>query len=150
MTIKTDHKLNNENVLKKDFWSSFSYPIANLSDVVDAEELFKAYPKLKKINIAVDRSNGEHIAAFHPIYNTISLVPSVDIFEQITTPVENSDEIKKYTNERKKILNKLSDEEIEEYYNALDYFGGMTDDELSEIRNKKMMLGLSLRINSRM
>lgn len=132
LTIKTDHKLNNENVLKKDFWSSFSYPIANLSDVVDAEELFKAYPKLKKINIAVDRSNGEHIAAFHPVYNTISLVPSVDIFEQITTPVENSDEIKKYTNERKKILNKLSDEEIEEYYNALDYFGGMTDDELSK------------------
>ena len=137
LKFKHNYELNRKNANTTVIGREFSLPFAKLSDVIDAKELFDAYPQLKNIKLTVYKGEDSYIAAYYPTFNTIAFSSNTDTFEPVYSPVENWDEINKYILEQKKLLDKLSDNEKDEYYDAVDMFGGLTEDELANEKGWK-------------
>ena len=135
ITIKPDNKINNKKAETRIIGRGFSQPIAKLSDIVESKELFDAYPQLKDIDIVIYEPRDGSIAYYFPGLNTIALSSSKRILEDVYAPVENWDEINKYIYEEQKLKNALSEEEKDYYYEAIDYFGGLSEYELSKNKN---------------
>ena len=130
ITIKPDNKIDNKKAETRIIGRGFSQPIAKLSDIVESKELFYAYPQLKDIDITVTDFDGQTLASYNPIFKTITLPLLERVFENVYAPVKNWDEINEYIKNTQPFINSLTDEELDEAYEALGVFGPMADEEL--------------------
>lgn len=127
-TITVDADIDISNVGS---YSPYKEPLCTLSDLIDNKNLFAAYPSLKDIDILLV-GNTDFEGMYDQLHNNIALrTDAVSIDRKFSQP-SNAKEIEAALDKFNNFWKSLTGEDKELADDALDAYGGYTDEELNE------------------
>ena len=127
LRVKGNAKVDMERGRTRVVGRKVSEPIAKLGDLVDGRELFKAYPRLRDVDVVVDKSGKSgRRGAYSRLYGHIAL--NSGFFKEVYAPSVKNDEARARL---EKLYDGLSEEEKIFADDGVDHFGGFTDEELA-------------------
>lgn len=127
-TITVDADIDISNVGS---YSPYKEPLCTLSDLIDNKNLFAAYPSLKDIDILLV-GNTDFEGMYDQLHNNIALrTDAVSIDRKFSKP-SNAKEIEAALDKFNNFWKSLTGEDKELADDALDAYGGYTDEELNE------------------
>lgn len=112
-------------------YSPYKEPLCKLSDLIDDKNLFAAYPSLKNIDILLV-GNTDFEGMYDKLHNNIALrTNAVSIDSKYSQP-SNAKEIKAALEKFHNFWDSLTGEDKELADDAIDAYGGYTEEELKE------------------
>ena len=112
-------------------YSPYKEPLCKLSDLIDDKKLFAAYPSLKNIDILLV-GNTDFEGMYDKLHNNIALrTNAVSIDSKYSQP-SNAKEIKAALEKFHNFWDSLTGEDKELADDAIDAYGGYTEEELKE------------------
>lgn len=115
-------------------YAPYATPLCKLSDVIEDKQLFTSYPRLKNLDVILIRGN-DYDGLYDDVHGNIALKTNgVSIDKEYSEP-SNIKEIESARKAKNEAYEKLSDEDKEYADDAIDQFGGYSDEELKDDRH---------------
>ena len=111
-------------------YAPYKEPLCKLSDLIEDNGLFAAYPSLKNIDVQLVRGNNEELGMYDVLHNNIALNTNLVSIEKKYSQPSNAKEIEIANNQFMKMWNSFSGIDKEYADDAVDMFGGYTEEEL--------------------
>ena len=112
-------------------YSPYKEPLCKLSDLIDDKNLFAAYPSLKNIDILLV-GNTDFEGMYDKLHNNIALRTNVVSIDRKFSQPSNAKEIKTALDKFNSFWNSLTGLDKELADDAIDAYGGYTEEELKE------------------
>lgn len=112
-------------------YSPYKEPLCKLSDLIDDKNLFAAYPSLKNIDILLV-GNTDFEGLYDKLHNNIALSTNAVSIDSKYSQPSNAKEIKAALEKFHNFWDSLTGEDKELADDAIDAYGGYTEEELKE------------------
>lgn len=112
-------------------YSPYKEPLCKLSDLIDDKNLFAAYPSLKNIDILLV-GNTDFEGMYDKLHNNIALSTNAVSIDSKYSQPSNAKEIKAALEKFHNFWDSLTGEDKELADDAIDAYGGYTEEELKE------------------